>query len=206
MAGKHSEGRREKQTKRIEEEEEIPKAFRKNNFEITITYREFDDRLEIIDVEPGNTESELYGLAIDIGTTSVVVCLVDLLTNEVLERASSGNAQIRYGADVINRIVFAVKKDNIKLMQKAVIDETINPLIQSIYDKTGISKDNVIRVVLSGNTTMSTLFLGIYPDYLRLEPFIPPYLKCPNIMGENVGLNVNDSALVYLSPNVASYV
>ena len=117
----------------------IPKAFRKNNFEITITYREFDDRLEIIDVEPGNTESELYGLAIDIGTTSVVVCLVDLLTNEVLERASSGNAQIRYGADVINRIVFAVKKDNIKLMQKAVIDETINPLIQSIYDKTGFS-------------------------------------------------------------------
>ena len=53
---------------------------------------------------------------------------------------------------------------------------------------------------------MSTLFLGIYPDYIRLEPFIPPYLKSPKLMGENVGLNVNESALIYLSPNVASYV
>ena len=70
----------------------IPKAFRKNNFEITITYREFDDRLEIIDVEPGNTESELYGLAIDIGTTSVVVCLVNMITNEVVAYGVSCDA------------------------------------------------------------------------------------------------------------------
>ena len=184
----------------------IPKVLREDDFKVTLTYVKKKNKITILNIEAGNNEKELYGLAVDIGTTSVVVCLVDLFTNEVLERASSGNAQIRYGADVINRIVFAVKKDNSKLMQKAIIEETINPVIQSIYDKTGISKDNVIRVVLSGNTTMSTLFLGIYPDYLRLEPYIPPYLKCPNIMGENVGLNVNDSALVYLSPNVASYV
>ena len=142
----------------------IPQILREEDFKVTLTYVKKKNKITILNIEPGNNEKELYGLAIDIGTTSVVVCLVDLLTNEVLERASSGNAQIRYGADVINRIVFAVKKDNIKLMQKAVIDETINPLIQSIYDKTGISKDNVIRVLLSGNTTMSTLFLGIYPD------------------------------------------
>ena len=184
----------------------MPKTLREEDFNITLTYVKKKNKITILNIEPGNKEGQLYGLAIDIGTTSVVVCLVDLITNEVLERASSGNAQLRYGADVINRIVFAVKKDNIKLMQKAVVDETINPLIQSIYDKTGINKDNVVRVVLSGNTTMSTLFLGIYPDYLRLEPYIPPYLKCPNLMGENVGLNVNKSALVYLSPNVASYV
>lgn len=184
----------------------IPKVLREDDFKITLTYLKKKNKVTILNIEPGNEEGNLYGLAVDIGTTSVVVCLVNLLTNEVIEKASSGNAQIKYGADVINRIVFAVRKDNIKLMQKAIVEETLNPLIQSIYDKTGIDKDNVIRVVLSGNTTMSTLFLGIYPDYLRLEPYIPPYLKSPRLMGENVGLNVNESALVYLSPNVASYV
>ena len=184
----------------------IPKVIREDNFKVTLTYAKKKNKITILNIESGNKENELYGLAIDIGTTSVVVCLVDLFTNEVLERASSGNAQIKYGADVINRIVFAVKKDNIKLMQQAVIDETINPLIQSIYEKTGINKDNVAKVVLSGNTTMSTLFLGVHPDYLRLEPYIPPFLNSPNMMAHSVGLNVNDSALVYLAPNVASYV
>ena len=184
----------------------IPTVLREDDFNITLTYLKKKNKITILNIEPGNKEDHLYGLAVDIGTTSVVVCLVNLLTNEVIEKASSGNAQIKYGADVINRIVFAVRKNNLDLMTKAIVEETLNPLIQSIYDKTGIDKDNVIRVVLSGNTTMSTLFLGIYPDYLRLEPYIPPYLKSPNLMGKNVGLNVNESALVYLSPNVASYV
>lgn len=184
----------------------VPTVLREDDFNITLTYLKKKNKITILNIEPGNKEDHLYGLAVDIGTTSVVVCLVNLLTNEVIEKASSGNAQIKYGADVINRIVFAVRKNNLDLMTKAIVEETLNPLIQSIYDKTGIDKDNVIRVVLSGNTTMSTLFLGIYPDYLRLEPYIPPYLKSPNLMGKNVGLNVNESALVYLSPNVASYV
>ena len=184
----------------------MPKVLREYDFKITLTYIKKKNKITILNIESGNTEDELYGLAIDIGTTSVVVCLVNLITNEVVEKVSSGNAQIRYGADVINRIVYAIKKDNINKMQEAIVDDTLNPLLDSIYDKTGIDKDNVVRVVISGNTTMSTLFLGIYPDYLRLEPYIPPYLKSPNLMGKNVGLNINSSALVYLSPNVASYV
>ncbi len=184
----------------------LPKVLREDNFKITLTYVKKKSKITILNIESGNKEGELYGLAIDIGTTSVVVCLVNLITNEVVEKASSGNAQIKYGADVINRIVFAIRKNNLEVMRKAIIDETLNPLIESIYASTGINKNNVVRVVLSGNTTMSTLFLGIYPDYLRLEPYIPPYLKSPNLMGEDVGLNVNKSALIYLSPNVASYV
>lgn len=184
----------------------IPKVLRENNFKVTLTYVRKKNKITILNIESGNREGELYGLAIDIGTTSVVVCLVNLITNEVIEKASSGNAQIRYGADVINRIVFAVRKDNLEIMRKAIVEDTLNPLIESIYEKTGIDKNNVIRAVISGNTTMSTLFLGIYPDYLRLEPYIPPYLKSPRLMGEDVGLNINQSALIYLSPNVASYV
>ena len=184
----------------------IPKVLRENDFKITLTYIKKKNKITILNIESGNTEKELYGVAIDIGTTSVVVCLVDLLTHEVIDKASSGNAQIKYGADVINRIVYAIKKDNINNMRKAIVDDTLNPLLKSICEKTGISKESIVKAVISGNTTMLTLFLGVYPDYLRLEPFIPPYLKSPNLMGKDVGLNINLSANVYLSPNVASYV
>lgn len=184
----------------------MPKAFRENNFEITITYRELEDKLEIIDVEPGNTENELYGLAIDIGTTSVVVCLVNMITNEVVEKGASGNGQLQFGADVINRIVYAIKKNNIEKAKNAIVDDTLNMLINEILNKSGIKRNNIVSVVASGNTTMATLFLGIYPDFLRLEPFIPAFFRSPKLTAREVGLDINPSAGVYLSPNVASYV
>ena len=124
----------------------------------------------------------------------------------LIDKASSGNAQIKYGADVINRIVFSTKKNGLNELHKAIIHETINPLLNSIYEKNNINKDDVISVVASGNTTMASLFLGVYPDYLRREPYIPPFLRSPKIMGENVELDVNPSAYFYLAPNVASYV
>lgn len=184
----------------------IPILLRESDFKITLTYVQKKNKLTIIDIEPGDTGESLYGIAIDIGTTSVVVCLVDLVEQVLIDKASSGNAQIKYGADVINRIVFATKKNGLDELHKAIIHETINPLLHSIYEKNNINRDDVISVVASGNTTMASLFLGVYPDYLRREPYIPPFLKSPKIMGENVELDVNPSAYVYLAPNVASYV
>lgn len=184
----------------------IPILLRESDFKVTLTYVKKKNKLTIIDIEPGNTGESLYGVAIDIGTTSVVVCLVDLVEQVLIDKASSGNAQIKYGADVINRIVFSTKKNGLNELHKAIIHETINPLLNSIYEKNNINKDDVISVVASGNTTMASLFLGVYPDYLRREPYIPPFLRSPKIMGENVELDVNPSAYVYLAPNVASYV
>ncbi|MBC5997490.1 DUF4445 domain-containing protein [Romboutsia ilealis] len=184
----------------------IPILLRESNFKVTLTYVKKKNKLTIIDIEPGDTGESLYGIAIDIGTTSVVVCLVDLVEQVLIDKASSGNAQIKYGADVINRIVFATKKNGLDELHKAIIHDTINPLLHSIYEKNNINRDDVISVVASGNTTMASLFLGVYPDYLRREPYIPPFLKSPKIMGENVELDVNPSAYVYLAPNVASYV
>ena len=184
----------------------IPILLRESDFKVTLTYVQKKNKLTIIDIEPGDTGESLYGIAIDIGTTSVVVCLVDLVEQVLIDKASSGNAQIKYGADVINRIVFSTKKNGLNELHKAIIHETINPLLNSIYEKNNINKDNVISVVASGNTTMASLFLGVYPDYLRREPYIPPFLRSPKIMGENVELDVNPSAYVYLAPNVASYV
>lgn len=184
----------------------MPTVFRESDFKVTITYVKKKNKITIINIEKGDTQNQLYGVAIDIGTTSVVVCLVDLYTKEVIDKASSGNAQIKYGADVINRIIYSTKKNGLEELNKAIIDETINPLLESIYIKNNISKDNVVSLVVAGNTTMSSIFLGVYTDYLRQEPYIPPFLKSPRLMGEDARLNINHSAYVYLAPSVASYV
>ena len=184
----------------------VPTVIRVDDFKVTITYIKNEKKLTILNIEPGNTEDKLYGIAIDIGTTSVVVCLVNLSTNEVIEKASSGNAQIKYGADVIHRIIYSSKKNGLEELQKAIVEETINPLLESIYAKTNINKEHIVGAIVAGNTTMSSLFLGVYSDYLRQEPFIPPFLKSPNLIGKDIGLNINSNAHIYLSPSVASYV
>ena len=184
----------------------VPTVIREDDFKVTITYIKNENKLTILNIESGNSEGELYGIAIDIGTTSVVVCLVNLSTNEVIEKASSGNAQIKYGADVIHRIIYSSKKNGLEELQKAIVKETINPLLESIYAKTNINKEHIVSAIVAGNTTMSSLFLGVYSDYLRQEPFIPPFLKSPNLIGKDIGLNINSNAHIYLSPSVASYV
>ena len=184
----------------------VPTVMREDDYKVTITYIKNENKLTILNIESGNSEGELYGLAIDIGTTSVVVCLVNLSTNEVIEKASSGNAQIKYGADVIHRIIYSSKKNGLEELQKSIVEETINPLLESIYTKTNINKEHIVSAIVSGNTTMSSLFLGVYSDYLRQEPFIPPFLKSPNLIGKDIGLNINSNADIYLSPSVASYV
>lgn len=184
----------------------VPQIIREEDFKVTLTYIKDKNKITILNIEAGNTEEKLYGVAIDIGTTSVVVCLVDLHTNEVIDKASCGNAQIKYGADVIHRIVYSTKKKGLKELNKAIIDETINILLESIYIKNNINKDNIISIVVAGNTTMSSLFLGIYTDFLRQEPFIPPFLKSPKLLGKDIGLNVNSNADIFLAPSVASYI
>ena len=117
----------------------IPIVLRENNFKITLTYIEKKNKLTILNIESKNTEKDLYGVAIDIGTTSVVVCLVDLYTKEVIDKASSGNAQIKYGADVINRIIYSTKGKGLQILNEAIIDETINPLLASLYKKNKVN-------------------------------------------------------------------
>lgn len=190
----------------IEMLRKIPIVLRESDFKITITYIKKKNKITILNIEKNNTENELYGVAIDIGTTSVVVCLVDLYTKDIIDKASSGNAQIKYGADVIHRIIYSTKKNGLNNLKDAVVDETINKLLEKIYINNNISKDNVVTLVIAGNTTMSSLFLGIHTDYLRQEPFIPPFLKSPRLIAKDIGLNVNDSAYVFLAPSVASYV
>lgn len=185
----------------------IPPILRGSDFKVTITHiPRGEGKTTIINMEAGDTTDRLYGIALDIGTTSVAACLVDLKGGKLIGKASSGNAQIKYGADVINRIIYSTKGNGLQELNNAIIKETINPLLKKMYKDSGVHKDEVVSFVAAGNTTMSHLFLGVYPDYLRMEPYIPAFVKAPFIKASELGLEVNQETFIYLVPSVASYV
>ncbi len=146
------------------------------------------------------------GLAVDIGTTTVSALLIDMLTGEVLAKASSGNGQIRYGADVINRIIESAKPGGKRKLQKAVIEETINPLIAQMCRAANFSKDHIYRMCVAANTTMNHLFAGINAESIRMEPYIPTFFKTNSLYASDLGINVNCDAHIIIAPNIGSYV
>lgn len=185
----------------------LPDAFRKKDFLIEVVYLKRREIAEILDVKPANGEkSVLYGIALDIGTTSVSACLVDMNTNEILTKASMGNAQVKYGADVINRIVYSEKPGGLEKLRTAIVDDSINNLIEKMVKTVGINKEDIYEVCAAGNTTMNHLLLGINPDYLRREPFIPAINDIPEMKCEELGIKINPEGKIYLAPSVASYV
>lgn len=185
----------------------IPEILRNSDFKVTITHiPRGGDRTTIVNMETGHTLSRLYGVAIDLGTTSVAAFLVDLYEGKLVAKASSGNAQIKYGGDVINRIIYSNRKNGLEDLNYAMIHETINPLLKKMYKDSGVDKDEVIAFVASGNTVMSHLVLGIEPDFLRKEPYVPAFLRPPFIKASELGIYVNPETFLYFSPCVASYV
>jgi len=185
----------------------IPELLRKADFKVTITHiPRGNGKTTIINVEEGDKTNELYGVAVDIGTTSVAACIVNLYNGELIAKTSSGNAQMKYGADVINRIMFSTKANGLEKLNRAIIQETINPLLSKMYMDSGISRDQVVSFVAAGNTTMSHLFLGVYANFLRMEPYIPAFVKAPFIKASELNIGINPETFIYLVPSVASYV
>ena len=185
----------------------IPSRLRDSDFKVTITHiPRGDNRTTIVNIESGDTRNRLYGVALDIGTTSVAACLVDLYEGKLLAKASAGNAQMKYGADVINRIIYATKKGGMERLTHAIVHETINPLLTKMYGEAGVDKDEVIAFVAAGNTTMCHLLLGVYPDHLRREPYIPAFIRAPFIKTSELELEANSETFIYIVPSVASYV
>ncbi|MCM1565109.1 MAG: DUF4445 domain-containing protein [Dehalobacter sp. 4CP] len=185
----------------------IPHILRENDFQATVTYfAETSERIRVINIEPGDTSDKLYGVAIDVGTTSVAAILVDLHNGQIIAKSSAGNAQIRYGADVISRIIHSTKKNGLQELTNAIIKETINPLLKKMRQEIGISKDAISVIVASGNTTMMHLMLGVYPDYLRKDPYIPAFLSSEYLKAGDLGLEAYAESIIYILPSVSSYV
>lgn len=184
---------------------DLPDVLRQASWDVSVTLTDLDSGYTVIRVEPGNNHP-VYGLAIDIGTTTVVVYLVDLETGEVLDKQGTYNKQAYYGDDVISRIVYAVESpENLVEIQKAVVG-TINELAETLLDRQNLVREDLGAAMIAGNTTMSQLFLRIDPRYIRLEPYIPTVNLTPSVPAKEIGLKLLPEALVHTYPSVASYV
>ncbi len=146
------------------------------------------------------------GIAVDIGTTTVTAALLDLKSGRVLSKASRGNGQIRFGADVINRIIQQMKPGGKDRLQRAVREETIIPIMEALFRDSGKTASDIKRIVLAGNTTMEHLFIGAEGDSIRLEPYVPEFLELTGVNSEEAGLPAAPGTPVIFAPNVGSYV
>ncbi|MBE9507232.1 MAG: DUF4445 domain-containing protein, partial [Chloroflexi bacterium] len=159
----------------------------------------------LIDVLPGERLESLWAVAIDIGTTTNHVWLVDLISGEVMAQQADYNAQIVRGAEVIPRIIYASKGDGLEDLQRLVM-ETLNRLLEQAVQERSISTDEIYKAVVAGNSTMIHLFAGIPPESIRLMPFITTVNQVPPFPAREIGLGINPGATVDCLPGVASYV
>jgi uncharacterized 2Fe-2S/4Fe-4S cluster protein (DUF4445 family) len=193
--------------------QKIGTILRENDWQVTaimdahveIDGNRSDERLVslIPDIVP--EEDPLYGLAIDIGTTTVTVWLIDLNTGKVEAQASEYNGQISRGEDVISRIIFSSKNGGREELQNRVLG-TINLLITQVCKRVKAKPLDIIKATVAGNSTMTHLFLGIPASSIRLAPFITAVNQPPILTAGTIGLAINAEATVDCLPGVASYV
>jgi uncharacterized 2Fe-2S/4Fe-4S cluster protein (DUF4445 family) len=155
--------------------------------------------------EPGDTTALLYGLAIDIGTTTLVAALNDLRSGRELAVASSLNPQARHAQDVLSRIKLGSKAEGLRMLNRELIEE-LNRLIGELRAQTGIKAEHIYEAVFSGNTTMLHLAAAVNPAGLGKHPYIPALTGGNHIKAAAIGLAIAPAGLVYLPPIVSAYV
>jgi len=183
----------------------LSRVLRDGQWKVTVSVFTYGEVLEVLDMFPGNTTKARYGAAVDIGTTTVVVYLVDMMHGHIIGTASTFNSQVKCGDDVITRIVYATEKNGLKEIQQLAVGN-INTLIAELAEKNQVDPGMIDYIVVAGNTTMMHLFYGIDPQHIREEPYIPAATFFPPIRGKSVGLDLTPQAVVYSMPSVASYV
>ena len=184
----------------------LAEVLRKSSFQVKCVIRKCEDKVEILDVLPASEEAKVCGLAVDIGTTTVSALIIDMTNGAILAKASAGNGQIRYGADVINRIIEQQKEGGVKKLQDAIIKETLNPLIHEMCRSAKISPKQIYRACIACNTTMNHLLLGVDSDPVRMEPFIPTFFGTDCVYAQDLGLHLYPHARIIMAPNIGSYV
>ncbi|MHB8777595.1 MAG: ASKHA domain-containing protein [Anaerolineales bacterium] len=160
---------------------------------------------EVIAVQPGYHEDS-YGAAVDIGSTTVALYLCNLRTGEMLAAESEMNPQIVYGEDVMSRIQYTIEhKDGLEKLHKAIIS-TLNKLLKQAAKTAKIKTEEILEMVLVGNSTMHHLLLNLQPKDLGLAPFVPAIHKSVDIKARELGLNINSSGNIHVLPTIASFV
>lgn len=169
------------------------------------TWDQPDGPPQVLALLPGDRTDRNLGAAVDIGTTTVTVWLVDLQSGKVVAQASDYNGQIARGEDVISRIIYARKPGNLAELQGLVVG-TINRLLEAACRQVDAAPADIFKLTIAANPTMMHLLLSIPPDQIRLAPFIPAVNHAPTLAAAELGLAAHPQALVDCLPGVASYV
>lgn len=170
----------------------------------------FDERgrvgnWRLINLEPGDSSEFNVGLAIDIGTTTVVAYLVDMISGQIICRASDYNGQIKLGEDILSRIMAARNPEGLATLQQLIV-KTLNGLIKEVCGLSSIEPQTISAVSIGANTTMIHLLLGLDPASICRAPYIPVVNNPGIFQAQEIGLEVNPLAPVYCLPSVGSYI
>ena len=186
----------------------LAKIMRQQGFQVTATL-DFAQRRSrnprLVDIEAGDTSKQHFALAVDIGTTTVWVQLLDLAKGEIIGQAADYNGQLSYGDDVITRIVYSQKEGGLEKLQKAVAT-TINNVIHGLLKRHRLAVDEISHLTVAGNTTMTHLFYRIDPQHIRLAPYTPTVCHVPPVRARHLGLELPEHVFIYSVSSVSSYV
>ncbi len=184
----------------------MAETMRHSNWRFDLNYIEEDDSSrQAIFLTSKEYCNRRFGIAVDIGTTTVVVYLIDLSDGRVIDTGSTYNSQIRYGDDVITRIIYATEGGGLEDLRGAVVED-INNIVTTLSERHNIKQCEIDSAVIAGNTTMSHLFWGLNPATIREEPYIPTVNRFPLWRASSAKFAINPQSPIYTMPCVASYV
>ncbi len=178
---------------------------RENEWKVTATVVKDRNGYRILKIDPLDTTAHNYGVAIDVGTTTVVAQLVDINSWEVVGVEGTHNMQASYGEDVISRMIYACGKGGLHPLHEAVV-KNINQLIEKLAHDNSIPLEEINLIVAAGNTTMGHFLLGLTPCSIRLDPYVPTADVYPPILAKDIGIHIHPNGVLETIPNVASYV
>jgi uncharacterized 2Fe-2S/4Fe-4S cluster protein (DUF4445 family) len=160
----------------------------------------------LLGIEPGDTRDDVYGIAFDVGTTTVVGYLIDLSSGTVAATASGLNPQAAFGGDLMSRIAFAQESPaNVRQLHTRII-QSLNSLVDEVCERAGITRDRIYKAAVVGNTVMHHLVLGIDPTFVGQAPYAPSIRSSVRVSASEVGLRLNPPTPVFLLPIVAGFV
>jgi uncharacterized 2Fe-2S/4Fe-4S cluster protein (DUF4445 family) len=180
----------------------LSETLRESKWRVTVSV--WQDR-EVVRLEPGYVEG-LYGAAVDIGSTTIALYLCDLESGSILAAESEMNPQIVYGEDVMSRIQYTIaNQDGLEKLHDAVIS-ALNKLLQRAASTANISTDDILEIVIAGNTTMHHLFLKLPVKQLGLAPYVPALNHALDIKARTLGLKINRSANIHVLPTISGFI
>ncbi len=175
---------------------------RESDFKITCVF----SNGELISVEKGDTSKQIYGVAFDIGTTTLVGTLLDLSTGKDIAVSSRMNPQVIYGDDVISRINYVINNEKGLQELHDRLVETMNEMIGELAQAANIKRENIYKITVAGNSTMQHLFLNITPESLGSIPFVPVLKEGLEVKAKRMGIEINPDGMAFVLPNIAGFV